>query len=371
MTTATAQHTVGVWVGAEALRVEVARAAAAAAVELHEPASAAPTESEWAACDAVVLGPAAARRCVALPRRAGVVLVAGPGRADTALWQLAVRLGAEDVLELPADAEALLSAVSRGAGGHAPGGGGVLAVAAGHGGAGASVLAAALALTAPLPALLVDLDPTGPGLDLLLGIERQEGLRWPELRLHDGRIAAEALHRALPRRGSATVLAAAPADAAAPGDVAHGDGAGWDGPQPGAVRSVVRAGGDGGVTVVCDVSHQRTEAAGAALEAADLAVLVVSADVPSCAAAARAVRWVRARTDDVALVVRGPSPGGLRGGDVEAALGVPLVASMRPEPGLARRLERGGLGFGRRSPLHQAARAVHRLHALRPGAGAA
>src|SRR5699024_1899342 len=253
-------------------------------------------------------------------RGGGPAAESGPEPSGARVWQTAVRLGAEDVLDVPADASKRPALLSRppGRSARGEGGGGVITVGSGHGGAGASVLASALALTATLPSLLVDLDAAGPGLDLLLGIEGREGLRWPDLRLQDGRVDPAALHRALPRRRSTTVLAA-------PGLRAE--------PSAGAVRSVLGMGGDGGSTVICDVSGQRGEAAAAAVECADMTVLVATADVPSCAAAVRTVSWLCTYTDDSALVVRGPSPGGLRGADVEGALGLPLLAAMRPEPG--------------------------------------
>ncbi len=374
----------GIWVDDPQLRIEVERAAAAAGVPVGSPSAQrspsaqqegpgdgtigpAPSEGDWARCPMIVLDPGAAEACVAarLPRRSAVLLVCAPESAGAGVWQRAVRLGADDVFLLPDDADSLLAAFHRHSGGRNRGGGGVITVVSGHGGAGASVLASALALTADPASLLVDLDPTGPGLDLILGVERDEGLRWPDLRVHDGSIDPEALYRALPRRGSVSVLAAGTtrADLTRSGRVPE---AGASGLESGAVRSVLRTAGDGGRTVICDVSHQRAEAAVAAIEAGDLTVVVVRADVPSCAAAVKGASWAARHTSDLALVVRGPSPGGLRGGDIEEALGLPLLASMRPEPGLAKTLERGGLDFTRRSPLAGAARAIHRVHARRP-----
>lgn len=401
---------VGVWVSRHGLRIEVARAAAAAGVELHDPrpdtdirsadaqsvvamggkggswtdprgdvGSPRPTEGEWARLPVVVLEAesAAASARAGLPRRQGVLVVVGAGEAEADVLRSAVRLGAEEVLELPADAQSLLTALSR-RGATGAGGGGVIAVIGGHGGAGASVLASALALTAPLPSLLVDLDPAGPGLDLLMGVERQEGLRWPDLRLHDGRVDSDALRRALPRTEETTVLASSYVDTGRHGadephsTVPRGLSTALPAmPSAIATRSVLSVGEDGGMTVVCDVSCQRTESAVAAIEAAELCVLVVRADVPSCASAVRAARWLSEHTADAGLVVRGPAPGGLRGADVESALGLPLLSAMSPEPGLAKRLEHGGVSFARRSPLAAASRTIHHLHARRPGAGAA
>ena len=60
----------------------------------------------------------------------------------------------------------------------------VLAVVGGRGGAGASVFAAAVAVAAVRDgerALLVDCDPLGGGLDLLLAAEDVAGLRWADI----------------------------------------------------------------------------------------------------------------------------------------------------------------------------------------------
>lgn len=373
----------GVWVSDPQLRIEVERVAAAAGVTVGGPArnrasrpedvdASVPTESDWVRSPMVVLDPEAAQSCVAagLSRRRSVLLVCATKDDGAGVWQCAVRLGADDVFLLPEDADSLLDAFRRRSGTRRRGGGGIITVVSGHGGAGASILASALALTAEPSSLLVDLDPAGPGLDLILGIEREEGLRWPDLRVHDGSVDPDALYRALPRRGSTTVLSAgaALAERARSQGAAQARGGTLE---SGAVRSVLRTSADGGRTVICDASHQWTDAAISAIEAADMTVLVVAADVPSCAAAVRSAVWAGRHTSDIALVVRGPSPGGLRAGDVEAALGVPLVASMRPEPGLARVLERGGLTLSRRSPLARAARVIHRVHAQRPEAVAA
>jgi hypothetical protein len=94
------------------------------------------------------------------------------------------------------------------------------------------------------------------------------------------------------------------------------------------------------------------------LDAADLVVVVAPADVRSCAAAAAIAPWVSAANPNAGLVVRGPSPGGLRSVDVAEIVGLPLLARMRSQPGVADDLERGGLRLRRRSPLAAAARRV-------------
>src|SRR3954447_11472047 len=143
----------------------------------------------------------------ALPRRAGVVVVAA-AELPAADWAAAVELGAERVARLPADEAWLLSrcaAAVRSPVEH----GRLIAVGGSCGGAGASTVATALAVAAGPGSLLVDGDPGGGGLDLLLGAERVDGLRWPELTELRGRVAGDAPRPALPETDGVHVLAAA------------------------------------------------------------------------------------------------------------------------------------------------------------------
>lgn len=126
----------------------------------------------------------------------------------------------------------------------------------------------------------------------------------------------------------------------------------------GPVDAVIDAGRRGGVTVVCDLPRRLTDATQAALDAADLVVLVSPCDVRACAAAATMAPVLTAINPNLGLVVRGPSPGGLRAAEVADVAGVPLLASMRAQPRLAEQLEHGGLRLRRRSVLASAARRV-------------
>jgi hypothetical protein len=139
---------------------------------------------------------------------------AAPATADAELWRTAFELGAERTVELPARGELLVDLLAEVVDGRAPRSDRGLAVLGGCGGAGASVLAAATATTAARrgdEALLVDADPLGGGLDLALGTESADGLRWSGLAVSGGRIAAGALQQALPRHelaaGRVSVLA--------------------------------------------------------------------------------------------------------------------------------------------------------------------
>lgn len=327
-----------------ALRDDVDRAAAAAGVTVvHTPELS--SRKAWTGAAAVLLDASSAGLCAdrALPRRRHVLLV---GRTDPrpADWQAAIAVGVEQLLMLPAQDTDLVVALADAAesvrADHRRGP--AVAVIGGRGGAGASLFAAALALSAG-EALLVDVDPWSGGLDLALGGESEPGLRWPDLAVQGGRLAYPALHDALPRCGTVSVLSAGRGGADIKSD---------------ALAAVIDAGCRAGITVVCDVPRQPSVVVETALHAADLVTLVTSADVRSCAAAAVTGRWVAAVNPNVALVVRGPAPGGLGPRDVARIVDAPLVAWMRPQPRVAETLESGGLRLRARSPLAAGARRV-------------
>ena len=289
-----------------------------------------------------------------LAQRRWVLLHRGP--PDAELWRTAFECGAERTVELPAHGELLVDLLAEVVDGRAPRSGRVLAVLGGCGGAGASVLAAATAATAARrgdEALLLDADPLGGGLDLVLGTESADGLRWSGLAVSGGRLAAGALQQALPRSelgaGRLSVLAC-------------DRGAEPAGLTADAVRAVLDAGRRSGQTVVCDLPRNLPEPAAAALRQADLALVVVPAQVRACAAAAQVVAGISGATSGpVFAVVRGPAPGGLSAADVSAAVGLDVLAAVRAQPSLPAALDRGGLCSAsgrRRGSLLAAAREI-------------
>jgi secretion/DNA translocation related CpaE-like protein len=325
------------------LRAESDRVAAAAGVRVVHAGDASPiSRKTWAAAAAVVLDARAAARCArwALPRRDHVIVLT-PAEPDTATWAAAVGVGAAHVLRLPGQeaelvgalAEAAESSRDDGSHGHA------VAVIGGCGGAGASSLAVALARAAG-DALLVDLDPWGGGLDLLLGSETTPGLRWPDLALQGGRLNWSAVRDALPRHRGVSVLS--------------GTRRGYE-LEAAPVHAVIDAGRRGAVSVICDLPRRFSDAAQAALSAADLVVVVTRCDVRACAATGALAPVLASVNPNVGLVVRGPSPGGLRAAEVADLAGLPLLASVKAQPQLAEQADRGGLRLGRRSPLAAAA----------------
>lgn len=326
------------------LREQAERVAAAVGLR-PVTVSAPPTRKAWSASAAVLLDESAARACEAegLPRRDGVILVS-PAEPDGPVWAAAMGVGAQRVCALPAQDAELVGHLSDAAEAvrEGPHTGRVIAVIGGRGGAGASTFAAALAQVASA-SLLIDLDPWGGGIDLLLGTESLPGLRWPDLSLRGGRLVWAAVRDALPNHHGVSVLSGA----------RH-----CHEMEPGAVEAVIDAGRRGGILVICDLPRRMTEAAACTLEGADLVVMITACDVRGIAATAALAPVVRGVNPNLGLVVRGPAPGGLRAAEAAEVADLPLLAAMRPEPMLAEHVERGGLRMRRRSPLGAAARTV-------------
>ncbi|MFF8831761.1 septum site-determining protein Ssd [Streptomyces sp. NPDC015131] len=295
--------------------------------------------ASWEAAPLVLVGDDAAARCRGAMRRRDVLLV-GREPGDPEVWRHAVEIGAECVLRLP-DAEGWLvdriADVVEGGGRQAL----TVGVVGGRGGAGASTLACALAVTAAHRGhrtLLVDGDPLGGGLDVLLGGERAEGLRWPDLAASKGRVAGGALEEALPSLGGLRVLS-------------------WDrgdpvSVRPEAMRSVLAAARRRGGVVVVDLPRQADEVTAEALAQLDLGLLVVPGELRAVAAAKRVAVLLGAAVRDVRVVVRGPYAAGVDDRWIAEVLGLPLVGELPRDGGLMAALDAGAPpGEGARGPL--------------------
>lgn len=350
----------------EDLLDDLLRIAAAAGVEITH-ARTADSRTFWRSAPVVLLDARQVRAAVLarLPRRSGVIVVAAT-EPDGNVWEHCVLLGVERTVLLP-QAEDLLVAVLADSVHRGPGGGRVVSVIGARGGVDSSMLAAAVAvagLRSGAGVVLADCDPWGAGQDVLLGLESDTGLRWPDLATPAGRIPVDALHASLPSVGRG------------PGTPA---GRRWRGPEPG-ILSVLSFGRDDipsgppspeVLTVVLDACRRAGELAvldlpraaeplgDLALESSDLVVVVASADLFACYAARRVIDRIDAAGARAGLVVRGPSPNGLGADDLARSLELPLIAEMRPEPRLPREVEQGHApGEDPRSPIGRAAEAV-------------
>lgn len=327
---------------------DVVRIAILAGTEVDVATDAGAGRRLWSSAASVVVGRDAAEACARgrLPRRPGVVLI-GDDLDEAGIWQLAVEVGAEHVVFLP-DGEAWLTEMIAESVEPARISGEVVAVIGGRGGAGATTLAAALAVTAARQhrrTLLVDADPLGGGIDLVLGGESDAGARWPDLGAARGRVSGSALTAALPRMHDLSVLS-------------------WDRGDvlrvpPEAMETVLEAGRRSCELVVADLPRSLDEGSRIVLSLASLVLLVVPAEVRASAAATRIATQLAPMCADLRLVVREPSPSGLAADQVARALGLPLVGFLRAEPGLELALERGEPpARQRRSPLAALCEAV-------------
>jgi secretion/DNA translocation related CpaE-like protein len=335
---------------------DLLRLAAAGGTEVDVAPDPAAARPRFAAATLVLIGADQADACLRarLPRRPRVVIV-GRTPAAGAAWEIAGLLGAEHVAVLPTAEPWLVDRFAERSEPASPGR--IMAVIGGRGGAGASILAAGLAVTAVgegLRTLLVDGDPLGGGLDLVLGWERVDGLRWPALSGAGGRVDPPALLQALPHRGDLVLLSfARDAPLGDPPFAVPGE----------AMAATLDAARRGRDVIVADLPRQLDDAAVLALQAADRALIVVPAELRATAAAARIAAAVALHCDDLTVVVRGPAPGRLKAREISRALGLPLAGSLRPEPALCQALERGEAPAANgRGPLAELCRRlVHEL----------
>ncbi|MCZ3385775.1 MAG: septum site-determining protein [Actinomycetia bacterium] len=295
------------------LQDAVLAVAAEARVDVSVAADVGSAATLWAAAPLVLLDAALVEPALdglTVPRP-GLVVVS---RAieDSMLWRQVVAIGAEHVVELPHGAPWLFERFGRSL--DADPTANLVVVAGAVGGAGASTLAAALARhaqNAGMQAVLVDLDPLGGGLDLMVGAEDDTGARWDELAGITGRVDERVLLDALPTAEGLPLLSWPAASDLEPGPSAVGQ----------VLDALCRQPG----LVVVDAGRTADPRAAVALAKCQSLVLVVPLRVRAVAAARRLLRRVPAHVAPI-VVAREPAPGGLSPDDVTAALGLPVTA---------------------------------------------
>lgn len=174
--------------------------------------------------------------------------------------------------------------------------------------------------------VLVDLDPLGGGIDVVLGAEGIEGARWSGLHSAGDRLDPEQLVEGLPRWWDVPFLAC---DLPAP-------------PNPAAVASVLESARAIGPVIV-DVGRWPSPARAETIKVATAVVLVVPARVPAVAAAAgqrAAVESSPGFAGTSLLVVRDDGAA-LSASRVAAAVQLELAGTIGADPGLAAGRDRG------------------------------
>ncbi|CAA9366048.1 MAG: Septum site-determining protein MinD [uncultured Nocardioidaceae bacterium] len=330
----------------EALTGEVLRLAAAAGTPVEVLPGLTAGLGPWANAEVVLVGADQAARLVgAAPPPRDQVHVLALGSAPDPLFRSALDLRASSVLELPAAEQWLVEMLTDlGDGAHRPAT--TVAVVGGSGGVGATVLAAALALTAGRDArvMLVDLDPWGPGLRRIVGLDEPTGVTWRDLAQSPGRLGSRALRDALPGRDGVGVL-------------------GWPDettavPSPALVREVLSAGSRGHDWLVIDSPRGADPAMAAMLGRCHHVVLVARAAVGAVASAARVADRLRSDGAAVGAVVR-CRRGSPLAEDVARALGLELLCELPDQRRLDEHLDLGlGPVRSRRCPLALSAAAL-------------
>jgi secretion/DNA translocation related CpaE-like protein len=286
-------------------------------------------QSAWVRAELVIIGADAVGAIADLPGRQNSVVVAD-GMDDPRLGGSTAFAHAVLIAVLPAASAWLadrLAAVGQDGERRAA----VVVVAAGRGGAGASVAASSLALSAAergARVLLLDVDERGSGLDLVLGMEEEPGVRWPGLVALTEPVPATELLPELPALGGLSVVSVGRDPVEIPG------------PAVSAVLSTAKKAVD---LIVVDVARGGSEATVAACEWATHGLLVVPAEARAAVSAAAVGKWLQRDVRDLRLLVRGPAPAGMDPELIARVVGLPLAGSVRAEPGLEVALEHGDL----------------------------
>jgi secretion/DNA translocation related CpaE-like protein len=333
----------------QSLLDELLRLAAAAGVTPEVAADGGAALRGWAGAPLVLLGSDLAEELARISpvRRAGVYVVAW-GAVPDELFRLALEVGAESVAQLPRS-ESWLTETLTDLGDLGQAGEGrtvaglVVGVIGGSGGAGATTFACALGQLAARRgrSVVVDADPLGPGVDRVLGLEDRDGVRWDALCQTTGRLSARSLREALPRREG---LGALTWHAGAPGRL-----------QAFAVREVLSAAKRGHDVVVVDLPRTADPVVDEVAARCDRLLVLV---VPTVAGVASAVRICARHPDptSVRLVLRG---GGIDPQAVARPTGIPVLATMSDQRGLAEAIDLGlGPVRSRRGSLGRAATEV-------------
>lgn len=305
-------------------------AAAAAGIEPTVTSEAASLRPVWASAPMVIVGIDRARQVseLVLPHRTQVYVV-GAECSQQQLWQWSAPLGAA-VVSLPVGTGLLTAAIAdltvR------PGDGGLtLAVIGGSGGIGASTLAAGLCYTAAArdtSSMLIDLDPVGGGIDLLVGAESVPGWRWPRLSRAQGHLGDLTGH--LPRVAGMDVLSVSRVEEETAIDVS-----------PDSVRAVLASARRSHRLIVADVSRTMTASSREMLRRVDQTLLVVAANVRGIAAAEQVLTQLRPATSDLGLLARMPRSGGVDASMVSQRLDLPLIGILGEDATVRLGAERG------------------------------
>lgn len=269
-----------------------------------------------------------------LPRRERVFLAA---EHAAVAWEEAIKLGVQEVLS--GEDSAIVDTLARAI--DLKGEACVISVVGACGGIGASTFATAIASEAArhnFTTALVDGDPEGGGLDLVLGAEHAEGMRWPDLARAQGHVSVSDLRAVLPRHQGIDLLT-------------------FDrqGEQSIAASSILATLVRGFDVVVADVPRQRSELGDDLLARSVLTVLLVPRQLTGVVRAERLLKRLDRLSGTVAVATR-PGNNSITATQLQSRLNRPILTELVNSRGLNLDVEHG-LG-PRRGPVRRTATTV-------------
>ncbi|ADD45500.1 septum site-determining protein Ssd [Stackebrandtia nassauensis] len=318
--------------GDELTRAALRKLATAAGTEAHHAPTPDAARRHWNRATVVVIAADLAQACAdaRLPHRGEIILLTGPELPYDQAWPLALAMGATQVASLPEAgawlARQLAPATTR------PHRAPVATITGARGGVGASTLAAGLAIAAAdsgRTTLLIDADPRGGGLDVLLGWENRDGLRWPDLTGMPGPYDPDRLRPSLPHDSHLGLLSFSRNRSV------HLD--------PATVTAVLDAATRSHDLVVIDAPRYGEPWLPDLISGSTLLGLVVPAEVRAIAAARQAIAVHAPQTDRARLILATTTPARLSTTDIVNAVGVPVATEIRRDPRLAAAAETGAL----------------------------
>ena len=248
------------------------------------------------------------------------------GLVGTDTWKQAMELRATYVATIPESRDWLLENLTAPATRKAM----CVAIIPGAGGAGASTVASALAFHATSifeNICLIDCDQTNAGIDIVLGIEGQQGMRWPNFKSLGSAISATDILRGLPVCNNVSVLSTSSEEIL------------LDLPE---VVEIVKQLSTTTDLVILDLSRTEGLSKDSELLAlADLVWVVVPATVRGCASADRLVANATDNNENVELVVRSIPGAALTPLEVAQILNIPLAGSFSTDTRIVEQIEQG------------------------------
>ncbi|WP_246117526.1 septum site-determining protein Ssd [Cellulomonas composti] len=207
----------------------------------------------------------------------------------------------------------------------------VVGIVGGRGGAGASSFAAALARRAAgtSATVLVDLDRSCAGIDVLLGLEQVDGVRWPDLGGARGDVDGGQVVALLPRWGRCAVLST---DRSRPVP-----------PDPAVVADVLHALTTAAGVLVLDLDRGAVVAGESVAAACDVLLVVAPRDLRTVAGVLAMREQLVGHGADVGLVATGPAPAGLGVAELARAVDLPVRGTIGIDRRTAAATERAGL----------------------------